>query len=227
MVDRVLDANIGARTVPSGTLVIASMDPAPVGGAAIVIYGILPPDGRGIRRRLVIDFEWGNNWRTDGTWDRIRQYSTMYHPRWWVFEVSATTKYFLQDRQLQDIARQYSFFVHEVGTGANKNYGDFAVSSLRDLFIGDPPQLILPALDNSSKEMSKILRDQLVDYHPDTTAPHDGPMALWFAERAIRDLGLLRNVSSVAGKKMSHWKDPYSQKFNQGSWSFKKPAATI
>jgi hypothetical protein len=225
MVDRAINEKVPAGVVPPGAIVVASMDPAPVGGAAVVVYALLPPSPDGKRRRVVVECEWGVNWRTDGTWERIRHYSEKYRPKWWVLEKSATTRYLLDDVQMwNQYRRKYGFYLHEVGTGANKNYGDFAVSSLRDLFFGEETTIIFPGKTAADKGMTKALRDQLVDYHPETSQPHDLPMALWFAERAIKDLSLSRHTPNTQQKTLKGWKNPYGGKWTGGSWNFKHPA---
>lgn len=229
MVDGALDNTLMARRVPPGSVVVATMDPAPVGPAAWIAYALCPPDKNGRIRRVVVDMEWGNNWRTTGTWERIRHVVEKYHPRYFVFERSATTRFLLDDPELTGYLQRHGCYLHEVYTGRNKDYGDFAVSALRELFMGDPITLVLPGATPADEEITKPLRDQLVDYHPGTTAPHDAPMALWFAERCIRDLHLARRFAPAATT-MGHWKSPYGQSgaWSGGSWSFGKPgSATI
>lgn len=222
MVDAALDDAFLARRVPAGSVVVASMDPAPVGPAAWIVYALMPPDAQGRIRRMVVDMEWGNNWRTTGTWERIRHIVEKYNPRYFVFERSATTRYLLDDQQLIQYLNQARCVLHEVSTGRNKEYGDFAVSALRTLFMGKPLPLILPAKTKDGEDITKPLRDQLVDYHPGTTDPHDAPMALWFAERCIMDLNLVRRFTPTVNQ-MQHWKNPYGKgsAWTGGTWSLK------
>ncbi len=202
------------------------MDPAPVGPASWILYALLPPGQDGRIRRAVVDMEWGNNWRTTGTWERIKHIVEKYNPRYFVFERSATTRFLLDDPQLTAYLSQHGCYLHEVSTGRNKDYGDFAVSALRELFLGKPVTLILPGATEADKEVTKPLRDQLVDYHPGTTAPHDAPMALWFAERTVRDLHLARRFSPL-NSKMNSWKSPYGgSSWSGGSWSFRPPGTS-
>lgn len=225
LVEGTLNVEFAARAVPKGALVIATMDPAPVGGAAVVVYALLPPDQQGVIRRIVVDYEWGINWRTEGTWNRLRHYTETYRPRVWALERSALTRFLLDDPALIAYMRVNKAVLHEISTGANKNYGDFAVGSLRELLFpvkDGGPLLILPAKEPGDRAMTESLREQLIQYHPETTYPHDGPMALWFAERTIRDKKLETMFRRATLGQAPGWKNPYSVDWKRGgAWNLK------
>jgi hypothetical protein len=226
MVDRALDSGEIVGKVPAGSLVVCALDPAPSGGAAVLVYAVCPPDKDGRIRRKVVDFEYGSNWRHTGHVERIKRFGEQYHPRWWVIERSATSKLFLQDKHILDMIAGQGAWLYDLTTTANKESGDFAVSSLRELFLGDPTPVILPGATALDKDRTKALRDQLVDYYPGTTAPHDGPMALWFAERCVRDKGLANQIRRRnVGQKMAGFKSSYGGEWKGGAWSMAKPGS--
>jgi len=231
LVEGALNKKFAARQVPPGSFVFATMDPAPVGGAAVVVYAVLPPDQQGIIRRVVVDYEWGINWRTDGTWSRLRKYTELYHPLIWTMEKSATTRFFLDDPALPAYVKSNKAVLHEIATGSNKNYGDFAVSSLREMLYpvkdGDP-LLILPDKNPGDRAITDSLREQLIQYHPETTFPHDGPMALWFAERTIRDKRLENTFRRSVEGSAQGWRNPYKVSWSQGgSWALRPPDVPV
>lgn len=226
--------NMEARfEYPPGSILIAALDPAPSGGAAVLIYALMPPDADGIRRRKVVDFEWGINWRQPGCFQRIVDYGKKYRGiKVWVIDRQGGNKFFTQDpaveKEIQIVQHSY---LHDITTGANKNYGDFAVSSLRNLFIKgkdmEHPTIVLPGASPADKELTSVLRDQLVQYHPDTTYPHDGPMCLWYAERAIFDLQLDRKVIREGSNRAAGWSHGSSGwNLRGGAWSL-KPSSPV
>lgn len=222
LVDGALDANETWEKAHPASLIINAMDPAPSGGAAVLVYALLPPCEHGIRRRKIIDFEWGMNWRQPGCMSRIEQYGSKYRPKFWVIDRQGGNKFFTDDPVLQKIIQHQGAHLIDITTGANKNVGDFAVSSLRDLFEAPcecGPRLILPGMTPGDKELTKPLRDQLVNYHPETTYPHDGPMTLWYAERLIREHGLDRRPVREERNRTVGWTSPYGgDSWRGGSW---------
>lgn len=223
LVDRPLSDAYPARYKPMDGITICGMDPATVGGACVMAYHLLPPDENGVRRRLLMDMEWGEAWRQQGCVDRIRRYGEKYKPKFWVIDRQGGNRYLTEDPLVRKIIADQGAQLIDITTGSNKEYGDFTVSSLVDLFNGEVPTLILPGGSKEDREMSVPLRDQLVDYYPGTKKPHDAPMNLWYCERVIRERGLDK-MGTAKHTKLQNWKSPYGGDWKgQGSWGFKRP----
>jgi hypothetical protein len=223
MLEACFDESYKAQRVPPHSTVICAMDPATDGGAAVLVYAVLPPNEFGLRKRLLVDFEWGTGWRQTGCVDRIRRYGAVYLPKYWAIDRQGGNKYLTQDPTVLNAIRGQGAHLLDLTTGTNKDYGDFQVSSLAELF--DDHMIVLPDADPSSREMHRKLREQLLAYHPETRAPVDGPMALWYAERAVREFGIDKRDPRKEGRTVqSSWRSPYGQKWNPqaGRWTTRK-----
>jgi hypothetical protein len=168
---------------------IMGLDPAMSGNTAAVIMTV----DRNTRMRYVLDVENMKDPSPQKIQQLIEAWVTKYHPQELRIEINAHQKAYALDDDLRSYLASHGVRFSSQFTGKNKWDTSFGVAAMSGLFgtmrSGDHQNdnlLELPSQDAS--EGIKALIQQLITWKPDTKAPTDCVMALWFCELRAREI---------------------------------------
>jgi hypothetical protein len=222
--DRGKDFSVGDR--PVDAIVICSQDPAgDTGGAATLALSIL-----GDGRHLVTDAVWGRNVGHSGLLEWVRVFG-QYRPLYWGIEGQGGFALYTKDKELGDIIRSQRASLISLITNQNKNAEGVGVTSLIPVVS---ELLIIPSKTQEDRERMEPLVRQLLGYR---RAKWDGQrwvkpseafdlvMALWLAERVVRERRIGGGPGGGERSQVSAWRSPYADSWQGGSWRLTPPGA--
>jgi hypothetical protein len=171
------------------TYTIVGLDPAVAGKTALVALSYNKADGK------IYVLDCLN--MAEGTYQKIRAaieaFTERYRPQEVRIEINAFQKAFELDEDLRNWLAGRGVRLNSHFTGKNKWDTSFGVASMSTLFgttrEGDHQKNNLIELPSSEgSEGIKALVQQLITWRPDTKAPTDCVMAMWFAVIRAREL---------------------------------------
>jgi hypothetical protein len=221
MVDAALERGRGCSfgSVPPNCVVVCAQDPAVVEGAATIAIALLN-DGT----RLVVDCVWGKKRRTEGLHEWLREFGR-FKPSYWGIEAQGPWKAYADSPEVKKIVWDQGANLSQLPTGEDKRRADIGVSSLLSIVA---TKLAIPSATPQDRERMEDLIRQLRNYRaPEKVGsryigsgePDDCVLALWFAERVIREKQLDEQTFRDHPKaKFAGFQSPY-----MASWEFKVP----
>lgn len=182
--ERGREAHVGL--VPPGSIVVCTLDPATVSGAAVLAYAVSPGGGR-----QIVDLDWGEMRRERGLIEWLEQFGR-YHPRYWGIEAQGPWKAWAASREVRETVERQGALLEPMPTPAGmKQAADIGIGSMVDVVES---RLVIPEMTEDDRIRMRPLISQLLSYAPDTTAAYDAVIALWLAERLVREKRLDRSV---------------------------------
>ena len=168
---------------------IMGLDPAMSGNTAAVIMTV----DRNTRMRYVLDVENMKEPSPQKIQQLIESWVTKYNPQELRIEINAHQKAYALDDDLRSYLASHGVRFSSQFTGKNKWDTSFGVAAMSGLFgtmrSGNHQNdnlIEIPSQDSS--EGIKALIQQLITWKPDTKAPTDCVMALWFCELRAREI---------------------------------------
>ena len=187
------------------TYTIVGMDPAIAGKTALVAISYNKADGR------IYVLDCLN--MAEPSYQKIKAaielFTEKYHPQEVRVEINAFQKAFELDDELRNWLAGRGVRLTSHFTGKNKWDTSFGVASMSALFgslDGSGRHLNNNLLELPSSEYSegiKALVQQLITWKPDTKAPTDCVMALWFA--VIRAREMISNGTRITQYTTNRW----------------------
>lgn len=214
-----------------GLYITAGLDPATVGGTAMVVIGA----DRFTMKRYVLDVLYRRSMMPNEMIREMKRLTTEYGIKEWRVERNAFQRFLTQLDEVKDYMNQRGVLLTEhMTTGQTKWDEDWGVTTLVPLFMSsvsmgsqgyliprpkrdehgmDIPGNYLIELPKAQNDGVKALIEQLKTWEPEVSKHHptDCVMALWFAEIAAREFLQGRRARVGQGSKKK-FMTPYMQK---------------
>ena len=185
-IDECRDVNRVVGHIPSGTHLVAGLDPASTGFQACVLWAANPETGM----MYLVDVENEEGGGILQAKDSIKKWYEMYGLAHWVIEENGFQKAIRQDKEIKDYCARQGVYLEGHQTQKNKFDPIFGVGSMKQLF--QEKLISLPYGNTESETKSNIYRRQLIYFSTSASRgksyKSDVVMASWFPMRVIRRL---------------------------------------
>jgi hypothetical protein len=185
-IDECRDVNRVVGHIPSGTHLVAGLDPASTGFQACVLWAANPETGM----MYLVDIENEEGGGILQAKDSIKKWYEMYGLAHWVIEENGFQKAIRQDKDIKDYCARQGVYLEGHQTQKNKFDPIFGVGSMKQLF--QEKLISLPYGNAESETKSNIYRRQLIYFSTSASRgksyKSDVVMASWFPMRVIRRL---------------------------------------
>jgi len=185
-IDECRDVNRVVGHIPSGTHLVAGLDPASTGFQACVLWAANPETGM----MYLVDVENEEGGGILQAKDSIKKWYEMYGLAHWVIEENGFQKAIRQDKDIKDYCARQGVYLEGHQTQKNKFDPIFGVGSMKQLF--QEKLISLPYGNTESETKSNIYRRQLIYFSTSASRgksyKSDVVMASWFPMRVIRRL---------------------------------------
>ena len=185
-IDECRDVNRVVGHIPSGTHLVAGLDPASTGFQACVLWAANPETGM----MYLVDVENEEGGGILQAKDSIKKWYEMYGLAHWVIEENGFQKAIRQDKDIKDYCARQGVYLEGHQTQKNKFDPIFGVGSMKQLF--QEKLISLPYGNAESETKSNIYRRQLIYFSTSASRgksyKSDVVMASWFPMRVIRRL---------------------------------------
>ena len=185
-IDECRDVNRVVGHIPSGTHLVAGLDPASTGFQACVLWAANPETGM----MYLVDVENEEGGGILQAKDSIKKWYEMYGLAHWVIEENGFQKAIRQDKEIKDYCARQGVYLEGHQTQKNKFDPIFGVGSMKQLF--QEKLISLPYGNAESETKSNIYRRQLIYFSTSASRgksyKSDVVMASWFPMRVIRRL---------------------------------------
>ena len=185
-IDECRDVNRVVGHIPSGTHLVAGLDPASTGFQACVLWAANPETGM----MYLVDIENEEGGGILQAKDSIKKWYEMYGLAHWVIEENGFQKAIRQDKDIKDYCVRQGVYLEGHQTQKNKFDPIFGVGSMKQLF--QEKLISLPYGNAESETKSNIYRRQLIYFSTSASRgksyKSDVVMASWFPMRVIRRL---------------------------------------
>ncbi|MBX6421354.1 MAG: hypothetical protein IRZ06_10195 [Nevskia sp.] len=171
-----------------GLVVVAGLDPATTGFTAAVVVAV----DRVSKKRWLLDAFNERDVTPARMREMVKTFTRQYGIVEWRVERNAFQRFLTQDEELRQwLAQQGCVLREHYTTGQLKWDADFGVESLESLFVGALDGRALISIPHPSGQGCGVfgrLVEQLIGWAPQSKAPCDLVMALWFADLKAREL---------------------------------------
>ena len=185
-IDECRDVNRVVGHIPSGTHLVAGLDPASTGFQACVLWATNPETGM----MYLVDVENEEGGGILQAKNSIKKWYEMYGLAHWVIEENGFQKAIRQDKEIRDYSARHGIHLEGHQTQKNKFDPIFGVGSMKQLF--QEKLISLPYGSTESETKSNIYRRQLIYFSTSASRgksyKSDVVMASWFPMRVIRRL---------------------------------------
>tara|TARA_R110000824_G_scaffold95538_3_gene229692 strand:+ start:262 stop:2157 length:1896 start_codon:yes stop_codon:yes gene_type:complete len=185
-IDECRDVNRVVGHIPSGTHLVAGLDPASTGFQACVLWATNPETGM----MYLVDIENEEGGGILQAKNSIKKWYEMYGLAHWVIEENGFQKAIRQDKEIRDYSARHGIHLEGHQTQKNKFDPIFGVGSMKQLF--QEKLISLPYGSTESETKSNIYRRQLIYFSTSASRgksyKSDVVMASWFPMRVIRRL---------------------------------------
>ena len=189
-VDQCRDVNRVIGHIPSGTHLIAGLDPASTGFQACFLWAANPETGM----MYLVDIENEEGGGVIQARKSIKKWYEMYGLSHWVIEENGFQKAIRQDVELKNYSARNGIHLEGHQTQRNKYDPIYGVGSMKQLF--EQSLISLPYGNTESETKSNIYRRQLIYFSSAASRASkaksyksDVVMASWFPMRVVRRLG--------------------------------------
>ena len=189
-IDQCRDVNRRIGHIPSGTHLIAGLDPASTGFQACVLWAANPETGE----LFLVDIENEQGGGIIQAKKSIQKWYEKYNLAHWVIEENGFQKAIRQDKEIKDYCSRFGIYLEGHQTQKNKYDPIYGVGSMQQLF--EQKLINLPYGDTESETKSNIYRRQLIYFSSAASRASkaknyksDVVMASWFPLKVIRRLG--------------------------------------
>jgi hypothetical protein len=215
-IDECRDVNRVVGHIPSGTHLVAGLDPASTGFQACVLWAANPETGM----MYLVDIENEEGGGVLQAKDSIKKWYEMYGLAHWVIEENGFQKAIRQDKEIKDYCARQGVYLEGHQTQKNKFDPIFGVGSMKQLF--QEKLISLPYGNAESETKSNIYRRQLIYFSTSASRgksyKSDVVMASWFPMRVIRRLQKERIAEIGLDYKPSFGEWDISE-MNEAPWS--------
>ena len=215
-IDECRDVNRVVGHIPSGTHLVAGLDPASTGFQACVLWAANPETGM----MYLVDIENEEGGGILQAKDSIKKWYEMYGLAHWVIEENGFQKAIRQDKEIKDYCARQGVYLEGHQTQKNKFDPIFGVGSMKQLF--QEKLISLPYGNAESETKSNIYRRQLIYFSTSASRgksyKSDVVMASWFPMRVIRRLQKERIAEIGLDYKPSFGEWDISE-MNEAPWS--------
>jgi hypothetical protein len=215
-IDECRDVNRVVGHIPSGTHLVAGLDPASTGFQACVLWAANPETGM----MYLVDIENEEGGGVLQAKDSIKKWYEMYGLAHWVIEENGFQKAIRQDKEIKDYCARQGVYLEGHQTQKNKFDPIFGVGSMKQLF--QEKLISLPYGNTESETKSNIYRRQLIYFSTSASRgksyKSDVVMASWFPMRVIRRLQKERIAEIGLDYKPSFGEWDISE-MNEAPWS--------
>ena len=218
-IDQCRDVNRRVGQIPSGTHLIAGLDPASTGFQACFLWAVDADTGM----MYLVDIENEEGGGIIQAKKSIKKWYEKYNLAHWVIEENGFQKAIRQDKEIKDYTSRMGIHLEGHQTQKNKYDPIYGVGSMQSLF--ERKLISLPYGDTESETKSNIYRRQLIYFSSAASKASkaknyksDVVMASWFPLKVIRRIGKERLAEVGLDYKPSYGEWDLSE-INEAPWS--------